>query len=326
MIYHTDLEQCCPSHTISLNGEGHVEDISIICGDSVEVMAGMEDESVDLIITDPPYNVGMDFGNDSDEQDFDSYMEFTRKWLKQACRILSDDGGTIYIFMGRKFISYLYNILEQEEELEFNSWITWHKTQGPGSPNNFSKRHEDILMFNKGFIHQLNMDDIRIPQATWQKNLNMRGANPGDVWPVPQVGGSNANRQGHPSQKPEALIERMVLGSSRYRGVVFDPFSGSGTTLRVCQQLGRQCTGVELNPEYVEATEKRLAAEFTGFDTIDERMTRMPTNFTPQEARDKYIKRHVGWFLKDHPKAIKKFAQNAKSQYGNIPDILPMEE
>ena len=84
----------------------------------------------------------------------------------------------------------------------------------------------------------------------------MRGANPGNVWKFSHVHYSNPNRQVHPTQKPEGLIERMVLASSKEGDLVLDPFSGSGTTLRVCQQLNRKCIGLELNAEYVKMTKK----------------------------------------------------------------------
>jgi site-specific DNA-methyltransferase (adenine-specific) len=86
----------------------------------------------------------------------------------------------------------------------------------------------------------------------------MRGANPGDVWQFSQVHYCNQKRQNHPTQKPEGLIERMVLASSDEGDLVLDPFAGSGTTLRVCQQLKRKGIGIEINPEYVLMTEERF--------------------------------------------------------------------
>ena len=114
----------------------------------MEKLKEISDKSVDLIVTDPPYNLNKDYGFTKDNLEFDEYLEFSRLWLKEAVRILKDD-GTLYIFMGMKYISYVYVMLEKEFNLHFNSWITWFYTQGIGKTRGFSPRHDDILMFTK---------------------------------------------------------------------------------------------------------------------------------------------------------------------------------
>ena len=156
----------------------------------------------------------------------------------------------------------------------FNSWITWHYTQGIGKTKGFSPRHDDILMFTKSEKFKFNLDNVRIPQKYFRERNNMAGANPGDVWQFSHVHYSNPEREDHPTQKPEGLIERIILASSDENDSVLDPFLGSGTTARVCQQLNRNCIGIELNPAFVEMAENRLSKTFTGFDTIDPRITR----------------------------------------------------
>ncbi|OQY46960.1 MAG: restriction endonuclease [Anaerolineaceae bacterium 4572_78] len=288
--------------------------INIICGDAIEELGKLDSNSVDLIIADPPYNLGKDYGNNHDLKNFDEYLEFTTLWLSQAKRVLKKD-GTIYVFMGVRFISYLYAILERELKLSFNSWICWHYTQGLGKTKGFSPRHDDILMFTKSKKFNFYLDNIRIPQKYYRSRNNMRGANPGDVWLFSHVHYCNENRQKHPTQKPEGLIERMVLASSCENDFVVDPFSGSGTTLRVCQQLKRICLGIELNPEYVENTNKRLAQKFTGFDSIDERMSRIPYDLNDEKTRNEYLRNHEKWFLNNHPNALEKFYKEAKVKY-----------
>ena len=120
----------------------------IILGDSLKKLKEIETESVDLIVTDPPYNLSKDYGNTKDNMDFDEYLEWTKSWLTEVDRVLKKD-GTIYIFMGVRYISYLYQILEKELGYNFNSWITWYYTQGIGKTKGFSPRHDDILMFTK---------------------------------------------------------------------------------------------------------------------------------------------------------------------------------
>lgn len=290
--------------------------INIECGDCLELFKDIPDCSVDLIIADPPYNLGKDYGNQSDNQDFENYLSFSRKWLSEASRTLKPT-GTVYVFVGFRYISFIYQILEKELGMQFRNWICWHYTQGIGKTKGFSPRHDDILMFTKSDDFTFNLDDIRVPQKYYRRINNMRGANPGDVWEVSHVHYCQDNRQPHPTQKPEALMERMVLASSNENDFVLDPFSGSGTTLRVCQQLNRNCTGFEMNPQYVESTKERLALEFTGFDSIDERMLRVPNDLNDPTVRETYINNHIKWFLTNHPDRIESFLKDVEKKYGH---------
>jgi len=292
-----------------------MSNIDLRCGDALELFKNLPDKSVSLIVADPPYNLGKDYGNNHDLKGFDEYIDFTKAWTSEAKRVLTDD-GTIYIFMGVRFISYLYDILDRNQQLHFNSWVVWHYTQGLGKTKGFSPRHDDILVFNKSTKFKFNLDDIRVPQKYYRARNNMRGANPGDVWKFSHVHYSNPNRQNHPTQKPEGLIERMVLASSDAGDIVLDPFSGSGTTMRVCQQLNRNGIGFELNPEYIEMTQLRLSEPFNGFDSIDPRIERVPNDLRKPEIRDKYLANHVNWFLKNHANAIDVFTKAVKEKYG----------
>ena len=248
--------------------------IITICGDAAEEMKKFPDASVRLITADPPYNLSKDYGNNQDNMNFDDYLDFSRTWLKEAKRVLTDD-GSIYVFMGMRYISYVYIILEQDLGLHFNSWITWHYTQGTGKTRGFSPRHDDILFFTKhpqNFV--FNLDAIRVPQKYYRARNNMRGANPGNVWEFSHIHYCSRDRKPHPTQKPEALFERIILASSNEGDTVLDPFVGSGTSLRVCQQTNRNAAGIDINPEYIAMTNERLAERFSGFDSQDERVSR----------------------------------------------------
>jgi site-specific DNA-methyltransferase (adenine-specific) len=290
--------------------------IEIYQDDSIRYLKNIRSNSADLVIADPPYNLGKDYGNNNDNKSFDEYMNFSRGWVKEIRRILKNT-GTIYIFMGVHFISYLYMLLEKEYNFVFNSWITWHYTQGLGKTKGFSPRHDDILMFSKTDNYKFILENIRIPQKYYRSVNNMRGANPGDVWQFSHVHYCNKDRQEHPTQKPEGLIERMVLASSEKNDMVIDPFAGSGTTLRVCQQLNRNCIGVELNPEYVKLIHERLRQPFNGFDSIDERMKRVPSDLNDENTRNRYFENHKDWFLKYHPNAIDSFENDVNKKYGD---------
>lgn len=289
--------------------------LTAICGDAIEEMKKIPDNSIHLIVTDPPYNLNKDYGNNTDNLEFNDYLEFSRQWLKEAKRVLTDN-GSIYVFMGMKYISYIYSILEQELSMTFNSWITWYYTQGIGKTKGFSPRHDDILLFTKSpkkFV--FNLDDIRIPQKYYRSVNNMRGANPGNVWEFSHMHYCNKNRKKHPTQKPEGLFERMILASSNEGDMILDPFVGSGTALRVCQQTNRNGIGIDINPEYIDMARDRLSEPFTGFDSIDERMKRVPNDLNDSKVREEYVKNHVHWFLKNHPDALADFMEDVKIKY-----------
>ncbi|GLQ04918.1 DNA-methyltransferase [Sneathiella chinensis] len=251
-------------------------------GDAVAELSRLPENSVDLIVADPPYNLGKNYGNNIDLKDRQEYQEFSRNWLQQAHRALKP-GGSLYCFMGVKFIARLYILLEEELAMTPQGWITWHYTQGMGRKRGFSPRHEDILWFSKGPDATFNLDDVRVPQKYFRKRNNMAGANPGDVWQFSHVHYCAAERQPHPTQKPEALIERIIAASSDPGDLVVDPFVGSGTTARVARILGRNSTSFDINPDYVAMTEQRLAAPFDGFDSIDPRKERAPKDLPASE-------------------------------------------
>ena len=282
---------------------------------SIEWMHEQNKSGFDLIIADPPYNVGKDYGVTIDQKEKGAYLDFTKQWTAEAARLLNDN-GTLYVFMGFRFISHLYEILEDECGLNFNTWICWHYTQGQGRRRGYSTRHDDILMFTKSMDFTFNLDGVRVPQKYYRSVNNMRGANPGDVWEFSHIHYCQENRQTHPTQKPEGLIERMILASSNPGDCVLDPFSGSGTTLRVCQQLSRHCVGVDINPDYVEMAKRRLQQPFHGFDSIDPRMKRIPLDLNDPKIRGEYIENHIKWFLNHHETDIADFNKRVERRYG----------
>lgn len=246
----------------------------ILCGDVLALLPKLPSESVDLVCADPPYNLGKRYGHMLDSKAWHEYEAFTVEWLTQCKRVMRKT-ASIYIFMGVRFVSRLHLILE-EMGFCFNGWITWNYTQGMGRTKGFSPRHEDILYFTKSDNYTFNIDDVRVPQKYYRKRNNMKGANPGDVWSFSHVHYCAAEREKHPTQKPEGAIERIVRASSNEGDIVLDPFMGSGTTARVAQVLGRHFVGVELNPEYVEIAKRRLKESFDGFDSFDPRVNRRP--------------------------------------------------
>ncbi|MBN2724884.1 MAG: site-specific DNA-methyltransferase [Deltaproteobacteria bacterium] len=271
----------------------------IIAGDVLDILPGLDDNSVDLIVADPPYNLDKDYGNRSDSFTSGQWVEFSEKWIKQAHRVLSET-GTIYIFMGFRNISTTWSILEKLN-MNFVNWITWHYTQGTGKTRGFSPRHEDILMFSKTRNYKFNLNSIRVPQKYYRKRNNMSGANPGDVWEFSHVHYCKSGRRKHPTQKPEGVIERMVLASTDPGDTVLDLFSGTGTCSRVCQILGRNCKGIEINPDFVDLIIQRLGEPFELFDSIDSRLFRIPDDLRTHRERVDYLLTHLKNFILPNP-------------------------
>ena len=247
----------------------------LICGDAAETMKTLPDASVDLIVADPPYNLGKDYGVTTDNIDWQAYHVFTMQWLDEAVRLLKPT-GSLYVFMGVRYISKLFGLLEDHYSLRFNGWVTWHYTQGMGRKRGFSPRHEDILYFTKSDKFTFNLDAVRVPQKYHRARNNMDGANPGDVWEFSHVHYCSVERLPHPTQKPEALIDRIVRASSLPDDLVLDPFAGSGTTCRVAQLAGRHWIGIEINPDYVAMAQQRVAGLSTELDSVDPRARRIP--------------------------------------------------
>jgi site-specific DNA-methyltransferase (adenine-specific) len=279
----------------------------LICGDVCVELGKLPSESVDLVIADPPYNLGKDYGNNIDLKAWHEYEDFTRKWLWEIKRILKST-GSLYVFMGVRFISKLFLILDEEMHFIFNGWITWHYTQGMGRKQGFSPRHEDILYFTKTDDFTFHLDDVRIPQKYYRMRNNMQGANPGDVWEFSHVHYCSAEREKHPTQKPEALVERMIRASSSEGDIVIDPFVGSGTTCRVSQVLGRKWIGIDINPSYIDMTRTRISKPYDGFDSYDPRTERTPRDLPSITANRQMV--FLEEYKSRHPHVAHKSTQS----------------
>lgn len=260
--------------------EPFINRISVV--DALVALKRLPTHSVDLVCTDPPYNLGKDYGHTVDTKSWHDYEKFTIAWVSECKRILKPT-GTIYTFMGVRFVAKLFLLLEQMQ-FQFNGWITWHYTQGMGRKLGYSPRHEDILYFTSSDKYTFNLDAIRIPQKYFRERNNMNGANPGDVWQFSHIHYSNPEREEHPTQKPEALIARIISASSNEGDIVLDPFCGSGTTPYVAKALSRQYIGFEINPEYVAIGERRMSRTCDGFDSVDPRVDRRPKDL-PQDRK-----------------------------------------
>ncbi|UIJ47313.1 site-specific DNA-methyltransferase [Sphingomonas cannabina] len=243
----------------------------IIRGDCIEAMRALPAKSVDLIFADPPYNLQL--GGDLSRPDgshvdavtddwdkFDSlaaYDAFTRAWLAEARRVLKDDGA-IWV------IGSYHNIFKVGAAIQdLGFWIlndiVWRKANP--MPNfkgtRFTNAHETLIWASKGekAKYTFNYRSMK----TLNDELQMRSD-----WEFPICGGQERLKKNgvkvHPTQKPEALIYRILLACSKPGDVILDPFFGTGTTGAVAKRLGRRWIGIEREGVYIDAAEERIAA------------------------------------------------------------------
>ncbi len=242
----------------------------VFCEDALTGMARIPDASIDLILTDPPYNLGKDYGNASDQQGVDEYLAWTEQWIIAALPKLKAN-GSLYIFLTWRFAPEIFVMLKKR--MTMMNEIIWDRrvpSMG-GSVRSFSSVHDTIGFFVKRKDYYFDLDAVRIPYDAETKKARSRsifigakwlevGYNPKDVWSVSRLHREHPERADHPTQKPLEIIERMVKASCPPGGVVLDPFMGSGTTAIAARQAGRHFTGFELNSAYCDIIRERLAA------------------------------------------------------------------
>lgn len=250
---------------------------TIYQGNCLDVLSGIEDSSVDLVFADPPYNIGKTFGEFRDRWPSDeSYAEWCCEWLRLCLRKLKDT-GSLYVMTSTQAMPFLDLWLRKHCTLL--SRIVWHyDSSGVQARKHFGSMYEPILfcvknsdsyMFNASEIEVeaktgavRRLIDYRKPTPTPYSSTKV----PGNVWYFPRVRYRMAEYEEHPTQKPEALLERIIRASSNPGDLVLDPFSGTFTTCAVAQRLERRSIGIELDRDYFKIGIRRLGLgdEFEG--------------------------------------------------------------
>lgn len=242
----------------------------VYCEDALAGLARIPDGSVDLILTDPPYNLGKDYGNASDQQSVADYLRWTEQWIDAALPKLKAN-GSLYIFLTWRYSPEIFVMLKQR--MAMMNEIIWDRrvpSMG-GSVRSFSSVHDTIGFFVKRKDYYFDLDAVRIAYDAATKKARSRsifigakwlevGYNPKDLWSVSRLHKEHPERADHPTQKPLEIIERMVKASCPPGGVVLDLFMGSGTTALAAKRCGRDFVGFELNPDYCAIIEQRLTA------------------------------------------------------------------
>ncbi|MCA6072269.1 MAG: adenine-specific DNA-methyltransferase [Endomicrobium sp.] len=277
-----------------------------ILGDSIETLKLFPNKSIDLVFADPPYNIGKNFGNNKDKWDtIDSYINWCKIWIDECMRVLKDT-GTMYFMTATQYMSFVdvyvsqkYNVLAR---------IVWsYDSSSVQSKYIYGSLYEPILMLNKysKSSYTFNYEDILVEAKTGaQRQLidyrkdppqpyNTQKV-PGNVWNFNRVRFRMEEYENHPTQKPEALLERIIRASSNPGDVVLDPFSGSFTTSAVALKLQRLSIGIELNLEYFKLGLRRVGIcdEYQGefLHKIKERKT--TTSRSKQSSYDMGLSLH----------------------------------
>ena len=222
-----------------------------ILGDSLSVLKKMKERSVQLIFADAPYNIGKDFGNNSDKwESVQAYLEWCKLWIDECMRVLSEN-GTMYFMTATQHMSYL-DVFASEKYNVLCRIIWSYDSSGVQSRKIYGSLYEPILMITKNSktSYVFNHEDILVEAKTgskrklidYRKNPPQPYSTkkvPGNVWDFSRVRFKMDEYENHPTQKPEALVERIIRASSNPGDVVLDPFSGSFTTSAVAVRLGR---------------------------------------------------------------------------------------
>lgn len=277
--------------------EIHSKNSMAILGNSLEVLNQMKEKSINLIFADAPYGIGKNFGNDSDKwESVKDYTNWCKQWLDSCMRVLKDD-GTMYFMTATQHMPYLDTYMSENYNVLCR--IVWaYDSSGVQSKKMYGSLYEPILMVNKSAKakYTFNHKDILVEAKTGaQRKLIDYRKNPpqpyntekvpGNVWDFSRVRFRMEEYENHPTQKPEALLERIIKASSNIGDIVLDPFSGSFTTSAVANKLGRNAIGIDLNPEYFEIGIRRtgIAKEYKGKALVKEKIRK--TN-----AKSKYVR------------------------------------
>jgi DNA modification methylase len=276
---------------------GYLETGVLYCGDNLERLAQFPAECIDLVYLDPPFfsnrHYEVIWGDEAEVRSFEDrweggiqvYVAWMRERVLELYRVLKPT-GSIYLHCDWHAAHYLKQMLDdvfganlRGSGAGFQNEIVWYYRGGGVSPNRWGRRHDTIFFYTKGRSWTFNVDPVRTeysesvlesPPSRYDKSYrgdriysgyrpNPLGKHPDDVWPIqPLMPSDRTERLGYPTQKPEALLERIILASSNRGDIVLDPFAGCGTTQVVAQRTGRQWIGIDISPTAVGLMKRRI--------------------------------------------------------------------
>lgn len=244
----------------------------IACQDNLHFMRPLQNDSMQLIITSPPYNIGKEYEK---KKNLDDYVSLQSQVISECVRLLSPNGSLCWqvgnhVNNGEVFPldMVLYPIFKSHG-LKLRNRIIWHFGHGLHCSNRFSGRHETILWFTKSDDYVFNLDPVRVPSKYPGKKHfkgpkkgelsgNPLGKNPSDVWDIPNVKSNHVEKTIHPCQFPIELVERLVLSLSNQGDSVFDPYLGVGSTAIAALKQDRVAYGCDTSKEYIDVAFQRI--------------------------------------------------------------------
>ena len=264
---------CYLDRCISVTSQKSMSEITdkTIMGDTFEVLPYLPRQFVDLLISDPPYNLDKDFHGQKFKKKTDElYEEYTESWVQAVLPLLKEK-ATIYVCCDWVSSPTIFSVLKKYFYIQ--NRITWQREKGRGALTNWKNGMEDIWFATKSSTYTFNVDAVKLRRKViapykvdgkpkdWEETEdgNFRNIYPSNFWddisiPYWSMSGNTA----HPTQKPEKLLAKLILASSNPGDIVFDPFLGSGSTSVTAKKLLRHYVGIERNKQYCVWAEKRL--------------------------------------------------------------------
>lgn len=219
---------------------------AIFIEDAVQFLKKLPDNSIQLILIDPPYNLELDTWDT-----FNNYLDWAKQWLDEIFRVLSETGNCV-IFGGFQYqdlkkgdLLEIMHYIRHQTNLRFTNLVIWYYKNGMSAHRFFANRHEEAIWLSKTNKYYFNLDNVRVPfddetKELYKKDKRLnpasveKGKNPTNVWEINRLNGNSKERVGHLTQKPAEIIQRFVKSLSYKGSTVLDFFAGSGTTGRVC--------------------------------------------------------------------------------------------
>lgn len=248
------------------------KDATIVCQDNIAFMRTLDDESMNLIVTSPPYNLGKEYES---KQPLAAYIDNQRETICEAVRLLSPSGSICWQVGNYVDGSEIYPLdillypLFKAHDLKLRNRIVWSFGHGLHCQNRFSGRHETVLWFTKTDNYVFNLDEVRVPSKypnkkhfkgpnKGQLSGNPLGKNPADVWDIPNVKANHVEKLDHPCQFPVGLVERLVLALTNKGDTVLDPYVGVGSSAVAALKHRRKAFGCDVLPEYIDIAWERI--------------------------------------------------------------------
>jgi len=274
-------------------GNSYVAGKDLVLGlaDSLDFLKTVPDESVKLVVTSPPYNIGKVY---EERVKLEEYLDYQRKVAKECKRIITEDGSIAwevgnYVYHGEIFpLDYFfYRIFKEELGLKMRNRIIWRIGHGLHASRRFSGRYETISWFTKSDHYTFNLDAVRVPQKYPGKTYyrgenhgrpsgNPLGKNPEDVWDIvlqdweeqiwdiPNVKSNHPEKTVHPAQFPIELVQRLILALTNENDVVLDPFGGVGSSALAALLLNRKAISVDRDENYTMIALERVRSLANG--------------------------------------------------------------